>query len=108
MDQGNVRKVLLDVIRVMAASDAGAFGRYEVLKHAGTRLAANHDPRLQRFVLDGWDNLYRIGIISWGLDVGSSPNASSEWANLTGHVVQPLKTPRRDPANPLGYREAIV
>lgn len=107
MDPGNVRKVLLDVIRGMAASDAGAFGRYEVLKHAGTRLAANHDPRLQRFVLDGWDDLYRSGIISWGLDVGSSPNASSEWAHLTAHGAQTLKTLSRDPANPLGYREAI-
>jgi hypothetical protein len=107
MDGADVRKVLLELIRGMSASNGGSFGRYEVLKQAAIRLACPYDPSLQKLVLDGWDDLYRSGIISWGLDVGSDPNAGSSWAHLTAHGTETLKNLSRDPSNPHGYRAAI-
>jgi hypothetical protein len=62
---------------------------------------------LQKLVLDGWDDLYRSGIISWGYDVGSHPNSGSDWAHLTAHGTETLKNLSRDPSNPLGYRAAV-
>ncbi len=39
MDAADVRKVLLELMKGMSASNGGSFARFEVLKHAAIRLA---------------------------------------------------------------------
>jgi hypothetical protein len=107
MDAADVRNVLLELIRGMSAGQGGACGRYDVLKQATIRLGGPYDPSIHRLVLDGWDDLYRCGIISWGLNVEAIPNASPDWAHLTAHGTETIKNLSRDPGNPLGYRTAI-
>jgi hypothetical protein len=107
MDGADVRKVMLELIKGMSASSEGAFGRNDVLTHTTKRVGAGHDQRLQRLVLDGWDDLYRSGIISWGLNTANGLNSGSDWAHLTVQGAEILKNLSRDSGNPHGYRAAI-
>jgi len=96
-----VRQVLLEVLR--GNGDEG-FGREEAIKQTAARLGPYGDRNSGRTIMDGFDDLYRSGIISNGLNLA---NLGSNWAHLTAHGRESLKNLDRDPANQKGYLGVI-
>jgi hypothetical protein len=71
-----------------------------VLKAVARKLGANQNPELERAILTQWGELFRTGLLAWGLNL-SNPNAP--FFHLTERGQQALQNATRDPSNPAGY-----
>lgn len=92
----DARKALLQVLQ---AGD-GEFSRKGVIKDAAARLGQWGDQQGGRLLMEAWDDLYRAGAISWGMDMA---NLDPPWAHLTAYGREIVKDLDRDPANPSSY-----
>jgi hypothetical protein len=57
-----------------------------------------------RLAMDAWDDLYRAGMIGYGLDLA---NLGHGWSHLTAFGKASLADWSRDPSNPAGYRGVV-
>lgn len=71
-----------------------------VLMGAAGKLGALHNQDLQEAILTEWGELFRTGLVAWGLDL-SNPNPP--FFHLTHRGRQALRNWTRDPSNPAGY-----
>lgn len=71
-----------------------------VLDAAAGKLGARHNQELEQAILTEWGELFRTGLVAWGLDL-SNPNPP--FFHLTDRGRQALRNWTRDPSNPAGY-----
>jgi hypothetical protein len=98
----DVRSVLLQVIEEIAARRGAVFDEAEVITEARKRLGAG-DIETQHALLDSWQDLYRLGVVSWGLNAENQRNWSHPWVHLTPMGKKTIANVSRDPSNPRGY-----
>jgi hypothetical protein len=98
----SIREVLLAEIK--AQEPTGYSGptlqQTSVLDAVARKLGANQNPDLERAILTQWGELFRTGLLAWGLNL-SNPNAP--FFHLTERGRQALQNVTRDPSNPAGY-----
>jgi hypothetical protein len=98
----SIREVLLAEIK--AQEPAGYSGptlqQSSVLNAAARKLGANHNPLLEQAILTQWGELFRTGLLAWGLNLS---NPDSPFFHLTERGRQALQNLTRDPSNPAGY-----
>jgi hypothetical protein len=71
-----------------------------ILDGVERKLGANSNPSLEEAILTQWGDLFRTGLLSWGLNI-SNPNPP--FFHLTERGHQALQNLTRDPSNPAGY-----
>lgn len=71
-----------------------------VLASAARKLGISNNPELEQAILTQWGELFRTGIVAWGLNL-SNPNPP--FFHLTERGRQALQNLTRDPSNPAGY-----
>jgi hypothetical protein len=59
-----------------------------------------HHPDLEMAVLTQWDDLFRTGLLAWGLNLA---NPNPPFFHLTERGRKALASITRDPSNPAGY-----
>ena len=64
------------------------------------KLGANGNPDFERAILTQWHDLFRTGLLAWGLNL-SNPNPP--FFHLTDRGRRALANVTRDPSNPAGY-----
>jgi len=98
----NIREVLLAEIK--AQEPTGHLGptlqQTSILNAVARKLGVNQNPDLEQAILTQWDELFRTGLLAWGLNL-SNPNAP--FFHLTERGRQALQNVTRDPSNPTGY-----
>jgi hypothetical protein len=96
VDQGHVRKVLLEVIEAMPGSAAP-----NVLQETAKRLDVDfNDSTKGQVILTSWSDLFRSGLLAWGADIA---NPYPPAFHVTTRGREALKQLSRDPSNPVGY-----
>lgn len=71
-----------------------------ILNAVAKQLGANFNPSLEEAILTQWDDLFRTGLLSWGLNIS---NPGPPFFHVTERGHQALQNLSRDPANPAGY-----
>ena len=71
-----------------------------VLRAAAQRLNASPNADLQQAILTQWSELFRTGLLAWGLDL---MNPNPPLFHVTDRGSQALANATRDPSNPAGY-----
>jgi hypothetical protein len=71
-----------------------------VLTFAEKRLNATHNGDLQVAILTQWNELFRTGLLAWGLNI---MNPNPPFFHLTERGRKALANITRDPSNPAGY-----
>lgn len=103
----SIREVLLAEIRVQEPK--GHLGptlqQSSVLNAAARKLGANHNPSLEQALLTQWGELFRTGLLAWGLNLS---NPDSPFFHLTERGRQALQNLTRDPSNPDGYLRHLL
>jgi hypothetical protein len=98
----NIREVLLNEIK--AQEPKGYSGptlqQNTVLSAVAQKIKANQNPELELAILTQWSELFRMGLVAWGLNL-SNPNPP--FFHLTERGQQALQNVSRDPSNPAGY-----
>ena len=98
----NIREVLLNEIK--AQEPKGYSGptlqQNSVLNAVAQKIGTNHNPELELAILTQWSELFRTGLVAWGLNL-SNPNPP--FFHLTERGQQALQNVSRDPSNPAGY-----
>ncbi len=102
MRYGDARKATLDVLNAVQNSSDKAFGRENVTKRAAESLGKWGEGHGGRLLMDAWDDLYRAGVVSYGLDMSnlgfgwriSSLMRGDREERRAPHRTQP-RTPRR-------------
>lgn len=98
----SIREVLLAEIK--AQQPTGYLGQSlqqsSILDAAARKLGANHNPDFEQAILTQWSELFRTGLLAWGLNL-SNPNPP--FFHLTERGMQALQNVTRDPSNPAGY-----
>jgi hypothetical protein len=98
IDGGTMRRVLLEVVRDLAAR--GHLQQVNALSEASQRLNIRRDPESEEALLTLWYDLFRTGHLSWGLNLN---NPEPPFCHLTEQGRRTLQHLSRDPANPEGY-----
>jgi hypothetical protein len=99
----NIREVLLKEIDNADPKGRAGFPALQtstVLDTVAQRLQTNRNPDLELAVLEQWNDLFRTGILGWGLNL-SNPNPT--FFHLTKRGRLALANLIRDPSNPAGY-----
>lgn len=100
-----VRKALLAVIQQnVAGGQDGGFSREGMIKYAVGALGQRFDATTARRAMDAWDDLYRNGIVGYGMDMA---NLGFGWSHLTEYGAGVVADLHRDPSNPAGYRAVV-
>jgi hypothetical protein len=100
--KATIREVLLAEIeagRPKSQSDA-TLQQSTVLGAASEKLGARQDQDLQQAILTEWGELFRTGLVAWGLNL---LNPNPPFFHLTDRGRQALENWTRDPSNPAGY-----
>jgi hypothetical protein len=98
-----IREVLLTEIKAQDPQGRPTFPSLQqqpILDAVGRKLCANRDQNLEQAVLTQWHDLFRTGLLAWGLNL-SNPNPP--FFHLTERGRQALASLARDPSNPAGY-----
>jgi hypothetical protein len=99
MDHNQIKKVLLEIIAKECPSGTGQSGG--ILQKIEKILNISHnDEEEQQAVLTVWNDLFRIGLLAWGLDFC---NPDPPFFHVTDKGRNALKHISRDPSNPDGY-----
>src|SRR5437588_13078483 len=98
----SIREVLLWEVKAQEPKDYSGptLQQSSILDAAARRLGANHNPDLEQAILTQWDDLFRTGLLSWGLNLA---NPNPPFFHLTERGRQALQNLTRDPSNPAGY-----
>ena len=99
----SIREVLL--AEIAAQDPKGRSGVPElqqgyILDAVGRKLCANNDQNLAQAVLTQWQDLFRTGLLAWGLNLS---NPKPPFFHLTERGRLALASIARDPSNPAGY-----
>ena len=98
----SIRDVLLQIVRDQEPRNSSdpPLNQNQVLGAAERRLGVGADLDSQQAVLAQWGDLFRSGLLAWGLNL-NNPNAP--FLHLTERGRRTLANLTRDPANPAGY-----
>jgi len=99
----NIREALLAEIDAQDPKGRPMFQELQqgsILDAVGRRLCGNRDQNLERAVLTQWQDLFRTGLLAWGLNLS---NPSPPFFHLTERGRNALANLARDPSNPAGY-----
>ena len=101
----SIREALLaeieaEVARITAPSRSGTLQQTSILNAVARKLGVTQDPDVEQAILTQWDDLFRTGLLSWGLNL-SNPNPP--FFHLTEPGRRALQKLTRDPSNPAGY-----
>jgi hypothetical protein len=98
----SIREVLL--AEISAQEPKGYSGatlqQRSILDAAARKLGANHNQDLEQAILTQWGDLFRTGLLAWGLNLS---NPDSPFFHLTERGREALQNLTRDPSNPAGY-----
>ena len=98
----DIREALFSEIQVQEPKDQ--FGptlqQGLVLEATARRLGIRNNPDLERAILTQWGELFRSGLLAWGLNL-CNPNPPFFHLTERGRVA--LQNLTRDPSNPAGY-----
>jgi hypothetical protein len=67
IDPGLASKTLLETIEAFSHRGQKAFSRKVAIEQTCEKLGIQHRDDQQALVFDAWDDLYRAGIVSYGL-----------------------------------------
>lgn len=97
-----IREVLLTEIKAQQPTGyaSQSLQQSSVLDAAARKLGANHNPDFEQAVLTQWSELFRSGLLAWGLNLA---NPNPPFFHLTERGLQALQNVTRDPSNPAGY-----
>jgi hypothetical protein len=98
-----IRDVLLRIIHAQQPqpNSGQSLQQTSVLKAAAKELGIRYDnPDLEQAILTEWGELFRTGILAWGLNL---MNPDAPFFHLTARGRQALSVVTRDPSNPAGY-----
>jgi hypothetical protein len=99
----SIREVLLAEIDANDPKGRPSFPELQqgyVLESAARKLRANQNPEIEQAILTQWNELFRTGILAWGLNIA---NPNSPFFHLTERGRRALANLTRDPSNPAGY-----
>jgi hypothetical protein len=98
----SIREVLLTEIKTQEPTgySGQTLQQKGVLDAAARTLGANQNQELQQAILTQWGELFRTGLLAWGLNLA---NPNSPFFHLTERGRQALQNVTRDPSNPVGY-----
>ena|SRR5579862_3061669 len=71
-----------------------------VLEAVAVAFGARHNQDLEQAILTQWADLFRTGMLAWGLNLA---NPDPPYFHLTERGRQALQNLTRDPSNPAGY-----
>lgn len=98
----SIREALL--AEVHAQESLGPLGsslqQGPVLDAVARKLGIRHNPDLEQALLTQWGELFRTGLLAWGLNLA---NPNPPFCHLTERGKQALENLTRDPSNPSGY-----
>jgi hypothetical protein len=92
----SIREVLLAEIN---ARDPD-LQQVSILNAVGRKLGANRDQNLEQAILTQWYELFRTGLLAWGLNL---TNPNPPFFHVTERGQRALANLTRDPSNPAGY-----
>jgi hypothetical protein len=98
-----IREVLLKVVHAQQPKDnsSQSLQQTSVLNAAAKEFGLKHgDPRVEEAILTEWGELFRTGILAWGLNL---MNPNPPFFHLTARGRLALSAVTRDPSNPAGY-----
>jgi hypothetical protein len=98
----SIREVLLTEIKTQEPKGYGGptLQQRGVLNAVAKTLGANQNQDLEQAILTQWGELFRTGLLAWGLNLA---NPDSPFFHLTDRGRQALENLSRDPSNPSGY-----
>lgn len=98
----SIREVILAVIQAQQPKGQGQapLTQTGVLNEVSRRLGAGYSIEVQEAVLTQWGELFRTGLLAWGLNLS---NPDPPFFHLTARGKQALSNATRDPSNPAGY-----
>jgi len=98
----SIREILLTEIRAQEPTSYSGptLQQSSVLDAAARKLGVRQNRDLEQAILTQWDDLFRTGLLSWGLDLN---NPNPPFFHLTERGRQALQDLTRDPSNPAGY-----
>src|SRR5450432_3226679 len=100
----DVRKALLTVVGQSVRGIDNGFSREQCIKYAAQKLGNTFDPVIGCRIMDAWDDLYRAGIVGYGMNMA---NLGQDWAHLTEYGRAAVADLDRNPSNPAGYRSVV-
>jgi hypothetical protein len=100
--KSTIREVLLAEIHAQEPKgySGSTLQQKGVLDAAARTLGANHNQHLEQAILTQWGELFRTGLLAWGLNLS---NPGSPFFHLTDRGREALQNLTRDPSNPAGY-----
>ena len=100
--RASIREVLLAEIRGQQPTGyaSQSLQQSSVLNGAASKLGVRHSPDLEQAILTQWNELFRTGLLAWGLNLS---NPDPPFFHLTERGLQALQNVTRDPSNPAGY-----
>jgi hypothetical protein len=101
-DNISIREILLTEIKTQEpiGYPGSTLQQGSILDAVGRRLGANQRPDVEQAILTQWHDLFRTGLLAWGLNL-SNPNPP--FFHLAERGRQALLRLTRDPSNPAGY-----
>ena len=98
----SIREVLLAEIKAQEpkGNSGPTLQQAYVLDAVAKELGVNQNPNLEQAILTQWGELFRTGLLAWGLNL-SNPNPP--FFHLPERGQQALQNVTRDPSNPAGY-----
>jgi len=98
----SIREILLTEIKAQQPTDfyGPTLQQSSILNAVARKLGASHNPDLEQAILTQWGELFRTGLLAWGLNLS---NPDSPFFHLTERGRQALQNVTRDPSNPDGY-----
>jgi hypothetical protein len=99
----DIRKALLTAIKQSVGSGGDGFSREYLITKTAEKLGQRHGSTTRR-LMDAWDDLFRSGIIGYGMDLS---NLGYNWSHLTEYGADAIKDLNRDPSNPAAYRAVV-
>lgn len=102
MDEHDLRMELIETARQLSSSSGYTLQHRAVLQETSQRLGirGTSQKRQQELLLTAWYDLFREGILSWGVDIS---NDEFPFCHFTDRGRRFLANASRDPRNPRGY-----
>lgn len=90
--------------QMVSGSQDGGFSRESTINTTVRALGSPFDATTARRAMDAWDDLYRAGIVGYGMDLS---NLGMQWSHVTEYGAGVVADLHRDPSNPAGYRSVV-
>ncbi|MGH7297945.1 MAG: hypothetical protein ACRELB_23595 [Polyangiaceae bacterium] len=100
----DMRRAVLAAIKQLTGHENG-FSREYVIKQAVQSLGQRYDATTMLRAMDAWDDLYRSGVVGYGMNLD---NLGFGWSHLTEFGAASVAELNRDPSNPNGYRAVVA